>query len=93
MKGTGEKMPTLLTRMSNSTGLIDEPHDAVSRSEISGDANGPGTCRVVEGAGRLRDALRTTAVDDDIRTFLCQPFGNRVADAGGGAGDEGTLAV
>ena len=77
----------------DSTGLIDEPHDAVSRSEICGYANGLGTCRFVYGAGHFRDALRAAAVDDDLRALLRQPFGNRVADAGGRAGDEGTLAV
>src|SRR5262245_43413772 len=77
----------------DSTGLIDELHDAVGRSEISGDANGLATCRFVDGAGHFRDALRAAAVDDDLRAFLRQPFGNRVADAGGRAGDEGTLAV
>src|SRR5262249_37849916 len=77
----------------DSTRFTDEPHDTARRSEISGDANGPVTCRLVDGAGRFCDAVCTAAVDDDLRTFLRQAFGNCVADAGRGTSDEGTLAV
>ena len=43
----------------DSIGLVDEPQDAARGSEISGDANSPGPCRVAERARRFRDALST----------------------------------
>src|SRR5262249_38297038 len=90
-KGDRREDADIVDEDADTTGFTTEPHDTVRRFEISGDANGPVTCRVLERADRFCDAVRTAAVNNDLGAFLRQPFRNRVADTSRRTGDEGTL--
>ena len=67
--------------------------NALGDSQVGGNAEDHGSRRFrFELADRIRDPAFVAAVDNDVGAGLGETFGDGVADAGGGAADDGLLA-
>ena len=94
--GTAVPTPALLTststRPSSRHGLLDHARAVLGQRDVGGDGQAAAAERL-DALGGLLQAVGAAGADGDVGARLGEADGERGAEAGGGAGDDGDLAV